>query len=59
MLARAGGGRHGPTTVAVTEGTNFALTVAGDGTTVIDVQGALWMLPPGQTAGHAADGWPG
>jgi len=36
-------------TVAITEGTNFALTVAGDGTMVIDVQGALWTLPPAQT----------
>ncbi|MEQ1801300.1 MAG: amidohydrolase family protein [Gammaproteobacteria bacterium] len=39
-------------TVALTEGTNFALTIAADGTTVIDVQGALWTLPPGRSAGH-------
>ncbi len=32
-------------TLTLTEGTNFAVAVAGDGTTVIDLQGRLWRLP--------------
>ena len=32
-------------TLTLTEGTNFAVTVAPGGATVIDLQGALWTLP--------------
>ncbi len=32
-------------TLTITEGTNFAVTVGPDETTVVDVQGALWKLP--------------
>ncbi len=31
--------------LAITEGTNFAVTVGPDGTTVLDLQGALTRLP--------------
>lgn len=51
LLPLAAPGADGLRTLAIGEGTNFALTVARDGTTVIDVQGALWRLPPGKTAG--------
>lgn len=51
LLPGAAPAAGGTRTTAVSEGTNFALTVARDGTTVIDVQGALWRLPPGKTAG--------
>ena len=43
--------------LTLTEGTNFALTVAPDGRTVIDLQGALWALPPvGTAARQLTDG---
>ena len=31
--------------LTITEGTNFAVTVGRDGSTVLDLQGALWRLP--------------
>lgn len=51
LLPGAAPAAGGVRTVTVSEGTNFALAVAPDGTTVIDVQGGLWRLAPGTTAG--------
>ncbi|MEO7387775.1 MAG: amidohydrolase family protein [Gammaproteobacteria bacterium] len=57
-LASPGPARPGTQTLAITEGTNFALDVAPDGTTVIDVQGALFALPAdGQAATALTDGF--
>ncbi len=45
--------------LTITEGTNFAVTVGPDGTTVLDLQGALWRLPGTKlTDGHGDDRLP-